>query len=68
MPSLIGSITDVFSEIATWMTSAIADMEPIFWNSSSGLTFMGILACAGLGFSVILLVLSLIQKFMKFGA
>ena len=65
---MLSDITTVFSEIGTWISSALTDMMPVFYTSGTGLTFLGVLAVASLGFSCILLVLGLIQKFMKFGA
>lgn len=67
MTSVLTAILSVFSAIGTWIVGAVEDMIPIFWNSTdSSLTLIGVLAVAGLGLSVIFLVVGLIQKFFHF--
>lgn len=63
---VITAITGIWTKIITWLTSAITAVIPIFYDDSSGLTFMGVLAVCGLGFSVIFLVIGLIQNFLHF--
>lgn len=63
---IIVAITGVWSKIITWLTSAIASIIPIFYDGSTGLTFMGVLAICGLGISVIFLLIGLIQNFLHF--
>lgn len=51
---IIKAITNVFTEIGTWLVSAVNDLIPMFWNATdNSLTLMGILAIMGLGLSVI---------------
>jgi hypothetical protein len=64
--SIVKSITDVFSEIGTWISDAINDLLPMFYNAETGLTFLGTLAVCGLAFSVVFLLISLIQNFLHF--
>lgn len=64
--SIIKSITGVFSEIGTWISEAINDLLPMFYTAESGLTFLGTLAVCGLAFSVVFLLISLIQNFLHF--
>ena len=67
MTSVITAILAVFSAIGSWIVQAVQDMIPIFWNSSdSSLTLIGVLSVAGLGLSVIFLVVGLIQRFFHF--
>lgn len=63
--SVLGAITNVWTNIITWLTSAITAIIPIFYGES-GLTFLGVLAVCGLGFSVVFLVIGLIQNFLHF--
>lgn len=65
MTSILSSIFAVFSEVGTWIVSAVTDLIPIFY-AEGALTFLGVLAVAGLAFSVIFLVLGLIQNFLHF--
>ena len=64
--SILQSVLDVFSSVGTWISEALNDLMPIFYNAESGLTFLGILAVAGLAFSVVFLVIGIIQKFLHF--
>lgn len=64
--SIVKSITGVFSEIGTWISEAINDLLPMFYSSENGLTFLGTLAVCGLAFSVVFLLISLIQNFLNF--
>lgn len=64
--SVVGSILEVFTEIAEWLPTAITSLIPIFWNAESGLTFMGVLACAALAVSIVFLVMGIIQRFLHF--
>lgn len=67
-------ILDVFTAVGEWIPTAVNQMIPIFWTAPTAeggegaLTFMGVLAVAGLAFSVVFLVLGIIQRFLKFGA
>lgn len=67
-------ILDVFTKVGEWIPTAVQQMIPIFWTAPTtdggegSLTFMGVLAVAGLAFSVVFLVLGIIQRFLKFGA
>ena len=64
---MLEAITDVFTEIGTWMTSQVTALMPMFYTAESGLTFMGTLAVIGVGFSVIFLLVGIIQRFLHFG-
>lgn len=70
MTSVLTAILAVFTAIGEWIPGAVQAMIPIFWTAGSGgegqLTFMGVLAVAGLAFSVIFLIIGLIQRFLHF--
>ena len=66
---MLNSILGVFTSIGSWMTTQISSLQSLFvtgTGDSASLTFMGILAVAGLGFSVIFLLIGLIQNFLHF--
>lgn len=65
MTSILAAIFAVFSEVGTWIVSAVTDLIPMFY-AEGALTFLGVLAVAGLAFSVVFLVLGLIQNFLHF--
>lgn len=64
--SVLDKILEVFNSIATWIAQAVNQIIPMFYDATNGLTFLGVLACAGLSFSVIFLIIGLIQNFLHF--
>ena len=67
MNNVLTAILEIFMGIGEWITEAVSSMVPIFYAPETGLTFMGVLAVAGLAFSVIFLIIGIIQKFLHFG-
>ena len=65
--SMGDSILGVFNQIGEWLTLAIPSFMPMFYSASTGLTFLGWLAIAGLSFSVVFLCLGILTKFFRFG-
>lgn len=64
--NIVSQITGVFSEIGTWIASAMEDLMPMFYNQETGLTLLGTLAICGLAFSIVFLLLNIIQNFLHF--
>ena len=64
--SILEAILEVFSSVGTWIAESVVDLMPIFYDSTSGLTLLGVLAVAGLAFSVVFLILGIIQNFLHF--
>lgn len=65
-PALSNDLFSVFSSIGQWISGAVSSLVPMFWDGSS-LTFVGILSVSALALSVVFLVFSLIEKFLRFG-
>lgn len=67
---MISAITNVFTEMGSWLVTAIQSMLSVFATSGTDgtvtLTFLGVLAVAGLGLSIMFLVIGLIQNFLHF--
>lgn len=63
---ILEAILEVFSSVASWLGTAVTALIPLFW-AEGALTFLGVLAVAGLAFSVIFLVMGIIQRFLHFG-
>ena len=63
---VLEAVLEVFSSIGSWIAEAVQAVIPIFWVSETGLTFMGVLAVSGLGFSVMFLMIGIIQNFLHF--
>lgn len=64
--SILTYILEVFTAVGNWISTAVNNLMPMFYNAETGLTFMGILSVAGLAFSVVFLVLGIIQNFLHF--
>lgn len=64
--NVLESILGVFDKISEWIGNAVTDLLPMFYNTESGLTLIGVLAVAGLAFSVVFLIMGIIQNFMHF--
>ena len=65
MTGVLTSILAVFTAIGEWISSAVESLTPMFYNTE-GLTFLGTLAVAGLAFSVVFLIIGVIQNFLHF--
>ena len=64
--TILETILDVFSGVGNWISTAVTDLLPMFYVADTGLTFLGVLAVAGLAFSVVFLVMGIIQNFLHF--
>lgn len=64
--SILESILGVFSSVGEWISGAVTDIMPMFYTAESGLTLLGVLGVASLAFSVIFLVIGIIQNFLHF--
>lgn len=68
---ILDAILDVFTSVGTWLSTAVTNLQPMFYTPGQGeaagsLTFLGVLAVAGLAFSVVFLIIGLIQNFLHF--
>lgn len=66
MTGVLDSIIGVFEGMASWLGEAVTAMTPMFYASETGLTFLGVLAVAGLAISVAFLILGVISNFLHF--
>lgn len=70
MTSVLEAIFEVFDAVGSWIPTAVEGLIPMFWTAggdgSGQLTFLGVLAVAGLAVSVVFLLLGLIQRFLHF--
>lgn len=63
---ILTAILAVFQAIGDWITAAVLDIMPMFYVAETGLTFLGVLGVAGLAFSVVFLLIGIIQRFLHF--
>lgn len=63
--TVLTAVLDTLEAVASWVVESMGTLTSMFYGAE-GLTFYGILAVAGLGISVCLLFLSIIQNFLHF--
>lgn len=64
--NIVESITTVFGDIGEWITGQLGTISQLFYVPETGLTFLGVLAVCGLGFSVVFMLINVIQGFLQF--
>lgn len=64
--SILSSILAVFAAVGEWIVSTFDTLVPLFYKDESGLTFIGVLAVAGLAFSIAFLLINLIKSWLRF--
>lgn len=69
--AILEAVLAVFMGVGEWISTAVTSLIPMFWTAAEGgtggeLTFLGVLAVAGLAFSVVFLIIGLIQNFLHF--
>lgn len=64
--NVLAAVLDVWTAIMTWMVTSFNQITPIFYSSETGLTFLGVLGSGGLAVGVILLLLGIVQGFLRF--
>ena len=67
---ILEAIFEIFSGVGDWIIQSLTSLMDIFWlpgaDGGGNLTFLGVLAVAGLAFSVIFLIIGIIQRFLHF--
>lgn len=65
-------VTDILSTITSWLTgfwtlltSSITSAVGVFWNTTTGLTPIGILGLFGVGVGLVYLGLNFVMRFFK---
>lgn len=63
---VVTAVLGVFTAVGEWLTTAIADLIPMFYSAETGLTILGVLALMSLAISVVFLLVGVIQNFLHF--
>ena len=66
MNAIVTAVLDVFEAVGTWIAETVPTFIPMFYSAESGLTWLGVMAVMGLAFSVVFLMIGIIQKFLHF--
>lgn len=70
--TVLNAILSVFTAVGDWFATFVPSLYELFWTvpaeggGTGSLTFLGVLAVAGLAISVVFLVVGLIQNFLHF--
>lgn len=69
---IMDAVFSVFGSIGDWFVEFMPTLLALFWTPGTGsdtgsLTLLGVLAVAGLGMSVVFLMLGLVQRFFHWG-
>ena len=69
--TVLESVLSVFDAVGEWFADFVPTLFALFWTAGDGgasgeLTFLGVLAVAGLAISVVFLVIGIIQNFLHF--
>ena len=61
------SVFDVFAGVGSWILTSLGSVSGLFWNATAGqLTILGVLAVAALGVGVVLGLVFIISRFLRF--
>lgn len=66
MNAIVTAVLAVFTAIGTWIVDTVPTFIPMFYSAENGLTWLGVMAVMGLAFSVVFLMIGIIQKFLHF--
>lgn len=71
MSNIVTQVFGVFSEVAGWFVQTLPTLTEIFYDTAAnsgegGLTLLGVLAVAGLGISVSLLLFNWVKDLLTF--
>lgn len=64
--NVLEAILAVFTEVGEWISTSVPTFFTMFYSTESGLTFLGVLAVAGLAISIVFLLIGVIQNFLHF--
>lgn len=65
MANVVTSITTTWSAVASWFVETLNTVPAIFYDSETGLTFIGTLAIFGGGLAIIIGLIGMVRGFLK---
>lgn len=69
MSNFLTAMLAVFTSIGAWFTETLPTFTGLFYSTvtgEEGFTMLGYLAIAGLGISIVFLLVNVISRFLKF--
>lgn len=68
MNGIVTAVLDIFEAVGAWISETIPTFVPMFYAEETGITFLGTCLLMSLAFSVVFLLIGLVQKFLSFRA
>ena len=65
MGNVVTSITSTWTAVSTWFIDTLNTVPAIFYDSETGLTFIGTLAIFGGGLAIIIGLIGMVRGFLK---
>lgn len=62
--TIVTSITEVWNAVSTWFVTTIGSITDMFYDSETGLTFLGTLAVFSAGIGITIGVINLIRGWL----
>lgn len=67
---MIGTITQVWTEIMTWITTSLGSVQEVFYTAgvdgaAGSLTFLGVLSVISVAIGIAFLLIGVIQSFLR---
>ena len=62
---MIAKITDVWTQVMTWITTSLGSVQDVFYDATTGLTFLGTLAVISVAIGIAFLIIGVVQNFLK---
>lgn len=66
--NIVTSVLAVFTAVSEWLMTNLADVIELFYNTTDGLTFFGLLALIPLGISVVMMLFAIVRSYLNFRA
>lgn len=66
-PSNVNLLTAFWSDLIDWFRNALAFCFPAYYSPDTGLTLLGVIVVSVLAFSVLICLISLLFKSLRFG-
>lgn len=64
---MIGSITELWTALATWIVATVQQILPLFYNTADDeLTILGIMVVVSVGIGLFLLLMNIVTSFFGF--
>lgn len=67
MSAILQAIGDVIAEVITWLSTSITSVVAMFYNATTGFTFLGVLLLVGFGLSFVWVLINFIRGLVRRG-